>query len=176
MLVLIADAGDMVGVSVGEVRSCVCRLKFVCEFARARREEDDCLVWTRKGWERELEATGLVVEFAPAVNDGLRWFDRLEAERKVCRALVGSSSSVTAGELEGSLSRSEFWYEAASGGVYGRGVCWKGCTKEPVRWPLPVVVVENCDVPLVLRLWYPLRPIPMPVVKLMSCEERDPVP
>jgi hypothetical protein len=176
MLVLMADAGDIVGVSAGEVRSCVCRLRFVCEVARARREEDDCLVWTRKGWARELETTGLEVVFAPAVKDGLRWFDRFEAERKACRTLVGSSSSVTTGELECSLSRSEFWYEAASGGVYGRGVCWNGCTKLPVRCPLPVVAIENCDVPLVLRLWYPLRTIPMPVVKLMSCEERDPVP
>lgn len=144
----------------------------MCDVARARREDEGCLVRIRSCG----AATGVV---DPPVNEGLRWFERFEVERKFWRALVGSSSSVRTGEFECecSLSRSEFWYdEAASGGVYGRGVCWNGCTKLPVRCPLPVVAVENCDVPLVLRLWYPLRPIPMAVLRLMSCEDRDPVP
>ena len=95
----------MVGVSEGEVRSWVCRLRFVFDVA-SRREEDGCLVWIRSGCcARELETTGLVVD---VFKEGLRWFERLDAERKVCSALAGSSSSVRAGDGECSLSRSEF--------------------------------------------------------------------
>ncbi len=95
----------MVGVSEGEVRSWVCRLRFVCDVA-SWREEDCCLLWMRSGCcERELETTGLVVD---VVEVGLRWFERLDAERKGCSALAGSSSSVRAGDGECSLSRSEF--------------------------------------------------------------------
>jgi len=49
MDVRIADAGDMV--SAGEVRSeermVLCRL--VCDVARARREDESCLVWILSG-------------------------------------------------------------------------------------------------------------------------------
>ena len=37
-----------------------------------------------------------------------------------------------------------------SGGSEVRGVCWKGCTKDPLR-PLPVVVTDACEAPLVDR-------------------------
>lgn len=51
----------------------------MCDVA-SWREEDDCLVWMRSGCcERELETTGLVVD---VVEMGLRWFERLDAERK----------------------------------------------------------------------------------------------
>ncbi len=77
------------------------------------------------------------------VREEVRWFERFEGERKlrVCRS--ASSSSVRAGLSVYSLSRSEFWYEAARGGVYGLGVCWKGWTNDPALCALPTVAMLN---------------------------------
>jgi hypothetical protein len=77
MLVRMTETGDMVGVSAGETR--VRSLwRLVWEVARPRREEEDGLVWMRsRGW----EGSWLVGGVEAAVREGLRWFERLDAER-----------------------------------------------------------------------------------------------
>jgi hypothetical protein len=89
--------------------------RLVCDVARMRREEVGCLVCMRRG----CDITGLL-DVVPPANDGVRFerFERFVVLRKVVWwwAILSSSSSRT-GLLECSLSRSEFWYEAAMGGV-----------------------------------------------------------
>lgn len=106
-------------VSVGDAMSGesveLCRL--VCDVAKARREEDG-LVWMRRFGSGEVDLRmGLEIEVAVGVKEVVR-FDRFEGERNGC-CCISSSYSSTVGELAwlNSLSRSEFWYEAAMGGV-----------------------------------------------------------
>jgi hypothetical protein len=86
--------------------------RLVCDVARMRRDEVGCcLVCIRSG----CDITGLL-DVVPPVNDGVR-FERFVVDRKVVWWPILSSSSSRTGLLECSLSRSEFWYEAAMGGV-----------------------------------------------------------
>jgi hypothetical protein len=88
--------------------------RLVCDVARIRRDEVGCLVWIRSG----CDITGLL-DATPPVKDGVRFerFERFVVDRKVVWVPILSSSSSRTGLLECSLSRSEFWYEAAMGGV-----------------------------------------------------------
>lgn len=91
-----------------------------------------------------------------------------DVERE-CESKYGASIEVLIEVLAvvASLS-SEFLYEFAMGGVYGRGVCRIGCTYcAPKRGLLDVV--DSCEVTLVVRLWYPpLRADPVSGAPLFS--------
>ena len=51
----------------------------------------------------------------------------------------------------GASLSSEVLCEAAIGGVYGRGVCRMGCTYWAPCMLLEVVLLESCEVALVVR-------------------------